>query len=163
MAKTRRRNQSAAGKTRSRKARAVKTVIPITTKVKSSPSIQTAEIPMAVSAPGSRKMSVRKTAIPVMVRPTRQGRQRKTNVAVFPVAVPKRRVDPLTGVAHSAIDVEQYTFDLALQIARPVFETLEPILQFVIGSPFGLGPGSRPAVRELPREEQIGQSELSAA
>ena len=121
---------------------------------------------MAVNAPGSRKMRVRKTAIPVLVKATRKGRQRKENVEVFPVAVAKQSVDPLTGAAHSAIDLEGYTLDLALQIARPVVETLEPVIKFIVGSPFGIAQAGRQLARELPqpsRENVWRRSELRAA
>jgi hypothetical protein len=92
----------------------------------------TAEIPVAVKGTG-RKISQAKAVIPVAVK--RQRRGRKTNLTVVPLVDRPVDANPITGIVHAAIDVEQHTLDLGVEMARPVFEVIGQVAEFVFGPP----------------------------
>jgi hypothetical protein len=71
-----------------------------------------------------------------------QTRKSNGDVLLLPIGAPAEN-DSLSIAVHSAIDVERETFDLAVLFARPVFDIVGPVVEFVLGSPQAWGVNGR--------------------
>jgi hypothetical protein len=77
-----------------------------------------------------KRISPAKAVTPVAVK--RQGRGHKNNLAVIPLVARPGDVNPIIEVLQEAIDWEWHTFDLGVEIARPIVDFIDQVVEMVV-------------------------------